>query len=1137
MPRLEIVFAVAWVFDLNSQPMIEGDLKSVDNNFVGRERELGELRRALDEAKSGRGRLFLISGEPGIGKTRLADELAAEAVSREMRVVWGRCWEGGGAPAYWPWIQVIRGRLNSADLAERRSVLESEHASSMVETVAQIVPELHAIAPRPLKSAMAPRPAPEQTQFRLFDSAATLLKDFARSQPMLILLDDLHDADYASLLMLRFIARGLASEGILIVGTHREAEVRRSPELSKHIGDLSREARCIPLTGLSRAEVAQFVALSAGQTPDDKLVLKLCASTDGNPLFVNGIVRLLLADEKAKRANLSDLPFIIPDGVRAAIRLRVDALSKDAVSLLSIAAVIGNDFEVRLCQPVVGLASPKINRLLDEAATAGILTPLGQGRYRFSHALIRDALYTELKTEHRARLHRRVGEAIEEIDGKDLASHLADLAHHFSEGGSTEKAIDYSIRAGKAAHAVFAYDKAVTEFAAALELTNKCATGDTRRAEILFELGNVTCFFVDKLRGVRHLEAALELYNQAGEELRVAEIHGMLGLAFGPFSPHLNVSRALDHFERAESVLSRTSETRSLGLLYWGLAMTKFEALRIDDALTASERAMDIYRRLGDERWASVAGNRSQHLMVKGRHAEARSLIEILLGTAPGLTDPEVFRHVMWCCAWYHGIMGDPCEAIRLYRLGLKRSDLTPFQRALLLEFVTLQELAVGKLTEAKVLAAENRVNRNFRSQIVFYEGDWKSAQELLKEEIGWARNASSGWNEVNSLRSLMEVLRVQGDLEGAAACFSRCRSLYASDDLFWDIRLCPQAVFFLVDAGRVEEAHPHLQRCREILAQGENWLGASGMVWRAEAMVAAATGQFREADTHFATAVETYKRYCVPWAVAESLHNWGLANNKAGEYSRANEKFDAAIEIYRRHGAGQRWIDRTEAARPSLAATTAPKPAEDSSGSAIFTKEGDFWTIRHRGNTFRLRNFKGLSYIAYLLAHPGVRIHACDLVAMVEGGATQSPAALEQARADGLEASRDLGDAGETLDLKAIAEYRIRLAEVHEELAEAERNNDSGAANRAGHELELLTNQLTAGVGAGGRLRKSSSHVERARALVTKSIRASVERIRRNDVKLGDHFATSIRTGAFCAYLPEAERSRRGTSDPGLTS
>jgi len=269
----------------------------------------------------------------------------------------------------------------------------------------------------------------------------------------------------------------------------------------------------------------------------------------------------------------------------------------------------------------------------------------------------------------------------------------------------------------------------------------------------------------------------------------------------------------------------------------------------------------------------------------------------------------------------------------------------------------------------------------------------------------------------------------------------------------------------------------------------------------------------------HFEKSIFILKRYCLPWDEADTLYHWGLALNKAGGYSEANEKFDAAIEIYRGHGAGQRWIDRVEAARASLPAAQA---SVTSPGPAIFAREGDFWTITHRGKTFRLRHFKGLTYIAYLLAHPGVRNHVIDLVAMAEGGATHLPAALGQARADGLDSSGDLGDAGEALDTKAIGEYRVRLEEVHEEIAEAEANNDPGALGRARHEFDLLSSQLTAGVGRSGRARRSSSHVERARAQVTKSIRASVAHIRRNDVKLGDHFATSIRTGAFCAYLPD---------------
>jgi predicted ATPase len=205
-------------------------------NFVGRKFELAELKAALDDSCAGRGRMCLVSGEPGIGKTRLAEEIAREASARGMRALWGRCWEGDGAPAYWPWIQVIRGCVSAADQSKRRSILESEQSLSIVETVAQIVPELRVTAPHPMKPPLTSSD-PEQARFQLFDALTNLLKSFARLGPLAIVIDDLHDAGDASLLMLRFIARELKGTSILIVGTYRELEVRRSPELSKHIGD------------------------------------------------------------------------------------------------------------------------------------------------------------------------------------------------------------------------------------------------------------------------------------------------------------------------------------------------------------------------------------------------------------------------------------------------------------------------------------------------------------------------------------------------------------------------------------------------------------------------------------------------------------------------------------------------------------------------------------------------------------------------------------------------------------------------------------------------------------------------------------------------------------------------------------
>src|SRR5215831_14460289 len=211
----------------------EHDRHGPSSSYVGRGQELAELCAALDEV-SARGRVFLISGEPGIGKTRLADELASEARTRGFRVACGRCWEGGGAPAYWPCLQVLRAILSLDDPASNARDLADRFGIELV----RILPEL-APVDGPQDRALARES--EAARFRLYDSVARLLKESARCRPMLLILDDLHDADFASLEMLRFVARAQTGAPIILLGTYREVEARRSEELNKRVADLSRE--------------------------------------------------------------------------------------------------------------------------------------------------------------------------------------------------------------------------------------------------------------------------------------------------------------------------------------------------------------------------------------------------------------------------------------------------------------------------------------------------------------------------------------------------------------------------------------------------------------------------------------------------------------------------------------------------------------------------------------------------------------------------------------------------------------------------------------------------------------------------------------------------------------------------------
>ena len=947
----------------------------------------------------------------------------------------------------------------------------------------------------------------------MFESVASVLKNFARIVPLLVVIDDLHDADHPSLLMQRFIASQTKDARILMVGTYCDTEVKQSAELSKLIGDLTRESLALPIPGFSEAETREFIETNSGKKAVNKLVTDLYQATDGNPLFVDGVVRLLVAEGKVDRTRLDGTAFKIPDGLRESIRRRLAKLPEETSPILSAASVIGNDFETRLLAKVSGSTAKQITEQMEGAILAGIVIvgATGSKRYRFSHALIREALYQDLALIRRIELHCQIGSALEEIYQADLKPYLGALARHFREGDIVDKAIDYSIAAGEAAEAVFAYDEAISHLWPALALAESHDRDNLRQAGILLRLGRIKVFFEHRDEGVAQLGTALKIYEQIGDAQHAGEIHIHLGRVFGPMGPHANVPRGLLHLQRAEVLLECTSDKDSLAMLNWGIARTSFEAMRIDEAMFASQKAMDLFAQLGDlELRARVASNQAQYFMVKGKIGRAVAMLDELAGAAAGCENPDGFQHITLLCGWVRLLMRDPREATRFFRLGLTRPGRQLNLPALLLEFLTLSELLGGNLAEAKRLAAENIVNQTFRSQIAFSEGDWKTAGEIYQEALIWAQNAGTKWNELNILTHMVELLRVTGDYDRAAAALERALNLYSPDDQFWEMRARPQAVLLSIDAGRPEKAEEHLKYCRVILAQQEDWLGRAGTIWRAEGVVAAAKNRFSESDPHFEKAIQNFKQYSLPWEEAETLHYWGRALLQAGQLDRAHEKLDAAIKIYRDRGAGQRWIDRVEADRPRAQSpqTRSDVANAETGREAIFRNEGDFWTIAYLGHSFRLKDMRGLQYVSYLLAHPNERFHVRDLAALKEP--------LVEA---------DRADAAPILDHQAKAHYRARLSELRTELDEAERMNDNGRAEGIRQELEFVNDELSAAVGLGGRDRRTSDQAERARLRIGKTIRSALNAIRERDPSLGHHFSACIRTGYYCAYLPDPLR------------
>jgi predicted ATPase len=389
------------------------------------------LRAVLDDAVAGRGRLVLVGGEPGIGKSRLADELGNVAQQLGATVLWGRCWEAGGAPAYWPWVQALRTSVEDTDEATLCRQLGSGAAE-----VTQILPELGQMF---TETAITDPGDPEAARFRLFDAVTKFLIRVAHDRPVVLIIDDLQAADVPSLLLLQFLAGAVVTTPLLVIGTYRDVGVERDHPLWSTVAELARypATRRLQLGGLAPSEVACYVETVTGVRPPVNVVTAIHRETEGNPLFLGEVARLAAAEGRLDDADPAYWERAIPQGVRQVIGRRVDHLSRECARTLSLASVLGREFRLEPLEQISGLSGDELAELIDEATAARVIGEMSgsPGRLHFAHALIRDTLYDELPPSQRARLHARVGIALEDLYQPDPDPHLAELAHHYFEAG------------------------------------------------------------------------------------------------------------------------------------------------------------------------------------------------------------------------------------------------------------------------------------------------------------------------------------------------------------------------------------------------------------------------------------------------------------------------------------------------------------------------------------------------------------------------------------------------------------------------------------------------------------------------------------------------------------------------------
>lgn len=435
--------------------------------FVGRERELERLRTALDGALAGRGSLVMLVGEPGIGKTRTTQELETYARMRGAKVLWGRTAETAGAPPYWPWVQAARDYREQTEEEVRRRQYEP-----FALDLQRILPALSDLFPN-----LPPPPDAESAegQFRLYDALSSFLRSVSTETPLLVVLDDLHWADQATLNVLTHLTRDLGRARILVLGTYRDTDLDRRHPLSTALAELNREDLFtrIPLRGLSLAETTDYISRTAGATPTPVLAQRIFEETEGNPFFLSEVVNLI-TEEGSLTSTRADVQ--IPEGVRQALGRRLDRLSDDANALLTTLSVAGRRFDHAVALALSEHDDSTTLRLLEEALRARVLEEAGvAGRYQFSHALMQETLLEELSAARRLLLHGRIAEALLAVYGEADRDHLAELAEHYAESAVLNPAhgalaVRYRKRAAESAGSALAWDEAARLYEKCIEL-------------------------------------------------------------------------------------------------------------------------------------------------------------------------------------------------------------------------------------------------------------------------------------------------------------------------------------------------------------------------------------------------------------------------------------------------------------------------------------------------------------------------------------------------------------------------------------------------------------------------------------------------------------------------------------------
>jgi class 3 adenylate cyclase len=889
--------------------------------FVGREEQLQRLGQLWKEAAAGARRVALLAGEPGVGKTRLAAELARRAHDEGATLLAGRCDEDLGVP-YQPFVEALRHFLDHApreELGERLGRYGGE--------LTRLVPELQEMAPDlppPLQS------DPETERYRLFDAVAGWLKAVSAEGPLLLVLDDLQWAAKPTLLLLRHVVRALAHR-VLIVGTYRDTELTHGHPLVEVIADLRRDRGLerISLSGLDGLGVTALVEQASGETLTEdgiSLARAIYEETEGNPFFVHEVLRHLVETGAVARHEGSwatRLPVEemgIPEGVLDVVGRRLARLSPDTHQALRVAAVAGTEFELDVLQVAGSLDEDTILWILEEGARTRLVIETSATRYRFSHALVRATLYDSLSAARKVTLHRKVAQAIETVHGEVLDDYLPALAHHWARASApvadTARAIEYATRAGHRALAQLAHDEAVAYYRQALELSDAAdaPAEDPQRLELLISLGEAQRRAGDAAHRDTLLQAA-----------RIAQSRGdaqaLARAALANFRGFWSVTAAVDaeRIAALEAALGATDAHDSplrARLLAHLAAELHFSNQR-ERRRALSDDALAMARRLGDPpTLAHVVLARCAAIWEAGTAAERLANTEEILTASDAIRDPAI---ITWTWVWRFIAAADLAnrtEADRsLKTVGTLTGELgQPTLRWVAAYLEAGWLLLAGRLGEAEEVAGKARelgVGAGQPDAPLFFA--------LQRFHIGFHRGrldelvgrAARGLDERPNpnTQALLALVYSESDQHGDAS--------RVWETLVPQLPGMPVTITWLEATVNSAAVCAHLgdraaaTMLLDLLLPYEDYLAGMAITWAGcvsyyLGLLSATLARFEEADSYFTAASAAHARLGAPIWLARTQLEWArmlIARGEPGDAERARELLEEALTSARELG------------------------------------------------------------------------------------------------------------------------------------------------------------------------------------------------------------------------------------------